>query len=101
MEAPLLPPHRDLSGLNLFIIWQNKRPRRITLDEITGYVLKDIPEHANNTAAIAAGLSNGRLYSLPYDAATDTFHVAIVRSTGLTTEDDQFLTTEDDVTITT
>lgn len=101
MEAPRLPVHSALSGLDLFIIWQRRRARQVSLADLTAFILSDIPEYENNTAAIAGGLEEGKLYSLPYDSATDTYHVAIVRSAYLITEDGEAITTEDDITLTT
>jgi hypothetical protein len=96
MEAPKLPIHSALSVTDLFIIWQRKRPRHITITDFLAFLFKDIPEHENNTAAIAAGLTDGQFYNLPYDAASDSYKVAIVRSSYLITEDGDAITTEDD-----
>lgn len=38
-----------------------------------------IPEYANNTAAIAGGLTDGEFYYLPYDPVEDTYHLCIVK----------------------
>lgn len=101
MEAPRLPAHSALSVTDLFIVWQRKRPRHISITDLLAFLLKDIPEYENNTAAIAAGLTDGQFYNLPYDAASDSFKVAIVRSNYLITEDGDAITTEDGIKIST
>lgn len=40
--------------------------------------LASLPQYANNTAALAAGLAYGKLYRMPYNSLTDCYQVAVV-----------------------